>query len=1092
MPDGSTHPAYADKDNTTTYKITKENWIYRSAANNQYELILTDGTIYKFSAHGASFYLVDSITTTNGNTITFTYLPNKPGQLVKITDNTSSGHTINIGYTAYPLRGFPNITVDFISSISGAGGTFSYTYEQFPDTGFYFLKKVSSNVGSSAGSWSYTYHTTGSSYHQLKSITYPSGSVLSYGYSDVPFDTGYNIHNFSVVTSRTFSGRGITSATWNYAYNANTNNSQVSTITYPNCGKVKTERYTFASIAELGNSFGKRNLLWRVGKLLKKEILDGGIVERTEVYEWVPGTSVSLENLYTTGSFAWDDEIFLPLLDKKTITQDGRIYTTTYRNYDPYGNPKTITESGEGIRTTTLSYFYNSSKNIVANYPLTQNVSVSGETFTTSFTYDANNGNLKTLTRYGVTTTFGYTNGNMTSRTDTRGKKTTFQYSKGLVSKITKPASTIYSISRTINSAGTIQSETNGRGQGYTTNFQYDRLNRITLIDPPEGNSTTITYTTSNWKVSKGNNFTQYNVDGLGRVTSTSAAEGILTKTTYNTCGEVVYQSYPYAGTANIGDNFVYDVLGRVETVTHPDSTSQVFTYSGNKVSIKNERNISTTRGYESFGDPEGKRLVSVLDATGTTSYAYNAVGSLKRITHPGGLQRNFSFNSKNFMTSETQPEIGTISYGHDPVGNVISKLDGKGTTTFTYDGINRLTNIDYPGVVDDTSFIYDKADNRKTMTSDASSHVYDYDTLNRIKLEKVTIGGKIFSTKYTYNPQGNLAFLEYPTGRTLSYFYDSADRVTNILGYVSTIFYHPSGGIDHLQFGNAKQTDFTYDNRSRIKIQSVSSVMNDTYAYDGVGNITSISGNNNRSMGYDNVDRLTTATGVWGSLAFTYSTVGNRKTRTLNGSTKNFNYSSISNRLTSISGAESDSFEYDTNGNMTFVRGRVLDYNSLNQLIQATHPNACCVDYIYDGDGKRIKKIDQTPSGKTTLYHHDAAGNILVESNPNGLPYAEYVYLNGQRIAKVIGGDFNPSILDTDGDGLPDDYEIQNGLNPNDPFDASIDPVTSDPDGDGFTNLEEYEAGSDPNDPLSTPASLAQAALLAAWLVPIINLLLQ
>ena len=47
----------------------------------------------------------------------------------------------------------------------------------------------------------------------------------------------------------------------------------------------------------------------------------------------------------------------------------------------------------------------------------------------------------------------------------------------------------------------------------------------------------------------------------------------------------------------------------------------------------------------------------------------------------------------------------------------------------------------------------------------------------------------------------------------------------------------------------------------------------------------------------------------------------------------------------------------------------------------------------------------------------------------------------------------------DSDGDGLPDDWEKKFGLNPNDPSDA-----VKDPDGDGYTNIEEFLNGTDPN----------------------------
>ena len=50
------------------------------------------------------------------------------------------------------------------------------------------------------------------------------------------------------------------------------------------------------------------------------------------------------------------------------------------------------------------------------------------------------------------------------------------------------------------------------------------------------------------------------------------------------------------------------------------------------------------------------------------------------------------------------------------------------------------------------------------------------------------------------------------------------------------------------------------------------------------------------------------------------------------------------------------------------------------------------------------------------------------------------------------------PAPVDSDHDGMPDEWEKKYGLDPNDPSDAA-----QDADGDGYTNLEEYLNGTDP-----------------------------
>ena len=63
------------------------------------------------------------------------------------------------------------------------------------------------------------------------------------------------------------------------------------------------------------------------------------------------------------------------------------------------------------------------------------------------------------------------------------------------------------------------------------------------------------------------------------------------------------------------------------------------------------------------------------------------------------------------------------------------------------------------------------------------------------------------------------------------------------------------------------------------------------------------------------------------------------------------------------------------------------------------------------------------------------------------------------QEVAKA------EKVADSDGDGLPDEWEKRYGLNPNDASDAN-----ADADGDEFTNLEEYVAKTDPKDPKDHP----------------------
>jgi RHS repeat-associated protein len=176
--------------------------------------------------------------------------------------------------------------------------------------------------------------------------------------------------------------------------------------------------------------------------------------------------------------------------------------------------------------------------------------------------------------------------------------------------------------------------------------------------------------------------------------------------------------------------------------------------------------------------------------------------------------------------------------------------------------------------------------------------------------------------------------------------------------------------------------------------------VINLSYAtYDANGNITGITNTleptKNKSFTYDNLDRLATgvAAGLWGSLSWTYDGVGNRLTE----NTNSYTYTASTNRLATANG---NSYTFDNNGNTTVEGAKQFIYNQNQRLIQANNGGITAY-YTYNGNGQRVKK---TVSGTATIFHYSLNGQIIAESDSTGTITAEYVYLNGNPLAKIEG----------------------------------------------------------------------------------------
>jgi len=984
MPDGSQHKLYA-YINDSTKKITKDYWLYEyyydashPLYTGQYVVTFTDGRKIYFAHQGpqvdgkTTLYAI-KMTDVNGNTINIYY--KQPYAMNEIIDYIDDSVERRIYFYTTTVNSGEKLT-----SISGPGVNFSYTHNGIPNWGYSYLVNATPPVGNS---WTYSYD---SATNDLSSLTSPVGGTISYQYNLQKFIISSQDFYFRVLTQRQTGGRDMPAGTWNFSYQGGSSG-DTTTIT-DSCGRTITyQYYGYGYSSTYGN-------VWRIGLPISKSISG----EETINYTWDKSDAISYNDESTP--YGTDYYIWVPRITSKSISRDGQTYATNYSGYDFYGNPGTISESSDKSRTTSVSYWYDTSKNIVHNKPSSETVSggFSG-TVTTNYLYDSNTGNLTQVNKYGVTTNYSYysSNGNLYSMTDANTHTTTYEWNYGRISRITNP---IYSISRVINPNGTITNETNGRG--YTTYFTYDGNLRLTRIDPTTGNPVYFNYPSDNSykQESRGGSYIYYYYDGFGRPSGTSDSKGVTTDIVYKACGPKNYS------TSNIGDTVYYDNFGRATSAVHQDSTSISYSYSGSNVTMRNEINDPAIYTYNAFGEPDEKFLVAVNDPAGnTTSYDRNILGSLTSSTQ-GGITRSFNYNLKNFLDSETHPETGTITYTRDNVGNMTSKTDALGTKNYSYDSINRLTTINYG--TETITFDYDTADNRTSMTNPSASITYDYDVVNRLTQKAETIAGRTYTTTYDHDGNDNTTDIYYPSARHVTYGYNSNNQVTSITGFggsVSSVSYNTAGLPTAYTFSNGIINNITYNNRNFTTRITAGTALDVGYGYDSRGNTSPITNyldtTKNQTFTYDSLSRVTEFNGAWGTGSYTYDSIGNRQSKQIAGVTTNYTYSTSTNRLDYLSGGEPATFSYNGYGSLTGTScsgGNTLTYDMLNNLKEYKFGAYTLASYGYDGDGMRVTKT----TWKTIVYHYDKDGRTLSETDSSGNLIADNIYLNGKLVAKA------------------------------------------------------------------------------------------
>ncbi|MBL4670812.1 MAG: RHS repeat protein [Arenicella sp.] len=759
--------------------------------------------------------------------------------------------------------------------------------------------------------------------------------------------------------------------------------------------------------------------LWRAGLLDTKTIRDlSNRLIQIEAYQY-DKRQLSSEP-YERFPYAYslifnnDPKTYQHYLTERKITRDGTDFITRYENFADNINPHRIVEIGQQTKTTTLTYYPRSDGQNIVSQVATQSVG-SGTNRKISRTFDSR-GNTTAENRYGVLTKYSYdSKGNVTRVEDARGNQTDYsQYKLGVPRAESHPEGV--AISRSVDNFGNVTTVQDGRNNA--TNYQYDDINRLTSIDPPRGATTNISWSTSRRTVNRGRYNQVTDIDGFGRTICTQTA-GVYIGLAYDALGNRTYETYPSYSNCNSSarTRFTYDALNRTLKTTHTDNTSQTISYlSANRQSLRDERNKIFVSTYRSFGNPDSQELMSV---TGPESLNYNVerniLGQVTKITRDG-IVRNYNFGSSIFMLNETHPETGRTVYGRDVNGNRTSKKVGaSGTTFYTYDRLNRLTNTNYPGSTPDTVRFYDQNSNVTRISSGISNLAYRYDQNNSIETESQTIEGKTYNINYAYDDSDFVASTTNPDNSVINYSPNALGWPTKAAPFVTAVTYNASGQPLSIGYQNGRTTTHSYQPRLWPNVTAVNGgVSSRTRNYDASGNLLTLRDNLSsrlsRTMTYDGLNRIRSANGPWGTSSVTYGLADDIATKRMGtGSNLTYNYNTNNRKISSISGLQgisgSATFSYDVYGNISRKSnssgGWSYTYDDASNLREIKDTaNNTLRQYDYSGLRQRVRSIKPD---ETRLHVVNQQGQIVGEFVTIGdKPNITNVYLGNRLIAEL------------------------------------------------------------------------------------------
>lgn len=361
--------------------------------------------------------------------------------------------------------------------------------------------------------------------------------------------------------------------------------------------------------------------------------------------------------------------------------------------------------------------------------------------------------------------------------------------------------------------SGNVLEETDGKGQ--VTAYSYDIKGQLTLVKNANDEKTSYAYDMLGNLVQTTDatgNVKESRYDELGRRIQTSDKLGNIAKSYYNPDGTL---SRFIDRNGNVF-NYNYDARGNLLTKSSPEETIQ-FTVDrvGKRTSMTDQ---TGTTSYEYDAATELLKQMIYPDGKQTT-FEYDSNGNRTSMTGPFGTKVFYGYDTMNRLisvgTSQNTPDK-QYSYYMNGLGREANAKNGIQDLK-TYQGLDLigLNQVKDQVSLNSYSYEYDNNKNIVTRVNGDTTDTFSYDKLDRILTSTVN------QEEYTYDQQGNRLTLSSDTEldvKDSTYTYDMRDRLTSVQKNGTEVSYKYNG--DNLlveRTENGIVTRYYYDDNAQI-----------------------------------------------------------------------------------------------------------------------------------------------------------------------------------------------------------------------------------------------------------------------------------